>query len=95
MVDQVQPVAPKPLASKDDLLTERAPLLKAKFSQGLIAPKRARLMELEQRLEGIEMAEADELDKGYEQTSMGRIEAALERLENSIKAIKPGPRNTA
>lgn len=79
---------------KDNLLAERAPLLKAKFSQGLTAPERDRLMELEQQLEGIEMAEADVLDHGYEQSSMGRIEAALERLESSIKAIKPGPRNT-
>ncbi len=77
---------------KDQLLEERAPLLKAKYKGCLTEDQSTRFAEVETRLREIEIAEADELDKGYRQSSMGRIEAALERLEASLQLPGPGHR---
>ena len=72
-------------STKDDLLEERAPLLKAKYKGCVTDDERTRLEDVEIRLREIEVVEADELDKGYQESSMGRIEAALERLEASLE----------
>ena len=71
---------------KKELLARRERLLDAFFSRALSAREKTELESIEHRLEEIETTEADELDRGYADSRAGKIEAALERLEASIRA---------
>ena len=71
---------------KSELLARRELLLDAMFSRALSVPEKLQLEAIEHQLEEIETAEADEFDRGYQESRAGKIEAALDRLEASIRA---------
>ena len=93
VLDSFQQSRPHDL--KDRLLEERTPLLTAKFLGRLTNGQSRRLESIEADLEKIEIAEADEFDKNYPQSPMGRIEAVLERLESSLQSLRPGREQTS
>jgi serine/threonine protein kinase len=84
--------APMPV-EKGHHLTRRARLLDAMDSRRLSPAEQHDLAMIEHRLDEIEAAEADEFDRGYPESRAGKIEAALDRLEESIRAIPETRRN--
>ena len=73
---------------KSELLAKRELLLDSMFSRELSVFEKSQLDAIEHQLEEIETAEADEFDRGYPESRAGKIEAALERLEASIRATQ-------
>jgi serine/threonine protein kinase len=86
--------APMPV-EKGHLLDRRARLLDAMYSRRLDSVEESDLAAIEHRLDEIEAAEADDFDRGYPESRAGKIEAALDRLEESIRAIPETRRKTA
>ncbi len=71
---------------KSELLAQRERLLDSMFNRGLSVLEKSQLDTIEHQLEEIETVDADEFDRGYPEGRAGKIEAALDRLEASIRA---------
>lgn len=80
---------------KSELLARRELLLDTMFSGELSVLEKSQLDAIEHQLEEIETAEADEFDRGYPESRAGKIEAALDRLEASIRATQTTRYRTA
>ena len=74
-----------------DLLEQRSKLLDAKFSRHLSALEKRTLDTLNAQLEKIEVQEADDLDRAYNEGRARRIETALERLGIMIEQLAYRP----
>ena len=80
--------ARSPLAQSDDsYLHERYELIAKKYAAGLGPQETKRLTEIEEYLDGQDVEKADLIDiRRGEQ--MGRIDAALDRVEKAIRDLQ-------
>jgi ribosomal protein S18 len=78
-----------------DFLEQRSKLLGAMFTRELTARESRKLDMLNEQLEKIEIQEADDLDRAYDEGRARRIEIALDRLGVMIEQLAYRPRQTS